>query len=203
MSFDDIPNHAVIENTIAALRNNNIEAFLVQNGEEAKRKVLELIPDNAEVMNMTSVTLDTIGVSDEILKNTGLDAVRNQYAKMDPKKDGRRMRELGAAPDWVVGSVHAVTEDGHVLIASNTGSQLPAYAYGGGRVIWVVGAQKIVKDIEEGTRRIYEYVLPLEGERAKKAYGAPGSAVNKLLIFNREVQPGRVTMIIVNEKLGF
>ena len=123
--------------------------------------------------------------------------------KLDKKTEGSKMQKLGAAPDWVVGSVHAVTQDGHVLIASNTGSQLPAYAYGSGRVIWIVGAQKIVKDIDEGTRRVYEYVLPLESERAKKAYGAPGSAVNKLLVFNREAQPGRVTMIIVNEVLGY
>jgi hypothetical protein len=122
---------------------------------------------------------------------------------MDRKTQGSEMQKLGAAPDWVVGSVNAVTQDGHVLIASNTGSQIPAYAFGSGRVIWIVGAQKIVKDVETGTRRIYEHVLPLESDRAKKAYGVPGSAVNKLLIFNREAQPGRVTMILVNEVLGY
>lgn len=113
------------------------------------------------------------------------------------------MQRLGATPEWVLGSVHAVTETGEALIASNTGSQLPAYAFGVGKVIWVVGTQKIVKDREEGLGRIYEHSLPLESERAKKAYGVPGSAVNKILIVNREVQPGRITMILVNERLGF
>ena len=97
--------------------------------------------------------------------------------------------------------MHAVTEDGKVIIASATGSQLPAYAYGSSHVIWVVGSQKIVKDLDEGMKRVYEYVLPLENERAKKAYG--GSSINKLLIFNKEGTAGRITMIIVKEKLGF
>ncbi|MFA6105665.1 MAG: LUD domain-containing protein [Patescibacteria group bacterium] len=201
--FNKIPSQTTIQNTIAALRNNNIEAFLVQNGEEAKRKFWEIVPEGAEVMNMTSVTLGSIGLDKEIEGSTDIKSVRSQLLKMDRKTEGSQMQKLGAAPDFVIGSVHAVTQDGHVLIASNTGSQLPAYAYGSSRVIWIVGAQKIVKDIDAGTRRIYEYVLPLESERAKVAYGAPGSAVNKMLIFSRETQPGRVTMILVNEVLGY
>ena len=95
-----------------------------------------------------------------------------------------------------------VTEDGKVLIASNSGSQLPGYAYGSSHVIWVVGTQKIVNNIDDGMKRIDQYVLPLESERAHKAYGVPGSFVSKLLIFNRE-NPGRITMILVKQPLGF
>lgn len=116
------------------------------------------------------------------------------------------MRKLGAAPDVTVGSAQAVTEGGTVIVASLTGSQLPAYAYGAGTVIWVVGAQKIVKDVEEGMRRTSEHVVPLESGRARKAYGLPDSFStfpSKVLLFNREVQPGRAKMIIVNEALGF
>ena len=112
------------------------------------------------------------------------------------------MAKLGAAPDWVVSSVHAVTEDGHLLIASNTGSQLSAEVYSGGKVIFVVGAQKIVKDNIEGLGRIYEYVLPLEDARAQKAYGIH-SNVSKILIINKEIMPERITVILVKEKLGF
>ena len=121
---------------------------------------------------------------------------------MDQKIQGAEMKKLGAAPEWAIGSVHAVTEDGKVVVASATGSQLPAYAYGSLHVLWIVGAQKIVKDMNEATKRVYEYVLPLESERAMKAYGM-GSNVNKELIFNKEVTPGRITMIIVKEKIGF
>ena len=93
--------------------------------------------------------------------------------------------------------------DGKVLIASNTGSQLPAYAYGASKVIWIVGTQKIVNDLEDGMKRIYEYTLPLESERAQKAYGVAGSAVSKLLIVNQEVTPGRITIIFVPENIGY
>jgi hypothetical protein len=132
--------------------------------------------------------------------------VRAQFAKMDRDKseDAVEMRRLGAAPEWTIGSVHAVTEDGNIVIASNTGSQLPAYAYGAGHVVWVVGAQKVVKNLDEAMKRIYEYVLPLESERANKAYSMThGSFVSKMLIVNREVQSNRISMIIVKENLGF
>ena len=122
---------------------------------------------------------------------------------MDRKTQGREMQKIGATPDWTIGSVHAVTEEGQVLIASNTGSQLPAYAYGSSHVIWVVGTQKIVKNIDQGIKRVYEHSLPLESERAKKAYGVPGSFVSKILIVNKEISPGRVVIIFINEKLGF
>lgn len=202
MRFSDLPPHAVIENTIAALRNNNIEAFLVSNKDEALHKISEILPEGAEVMNMTSMTLEAIGITKEILEGSQYAAVRKELEKLDSKKDGKKMRILGAVPDWTIGSVHAVTMDGHVLVASLTGSQLPAYAYGAGKVVWVVGAQKIVKDFEEGMQRLYEHTLPLEDARARKAYGV-GSAVNKLLVINRELVPGRITMILVNEVLGF
>jgi len=202
--WDKLADEKTIENTVAALKANGIDAQVVENRQEAKRKVLELIPESSEAMTMTSVTLDTIGLSEEINKaDSRFRPVRDKLYAMDRNTQVQEMNRLGAAPEFAVGSVHAVTEDGHVLIASNTGSQLPAYSFGALHVIWVVGAQKIVKNTDEGIKRIYEHSLPLESERAKKAYGVPGSAVNKILIINQEVQPGRVKLILVKEKLGF
>lgn len=191
-----------IDKAIESLKRNGINALFVETGEDAKKKVLELIPHGAQVMNMTSVTLDTIGLSKEINESGKYVSVRKKLAGMDRATQNLEMQKLGAAPDWTIGSVHAVTEDGHVLIASNSGSQLPAYVYGASHVIWVVGAQKIVRNTDEGVKRIYEYVLPLEDERARKAYGI-GSGVSKLLIIHKEKIPGRITMIVVNEVLGF
>ena len=202
--WDRLADEKTIENTVAALKANGIDAQVAENRQEAKRKVLELIPESSEAMTMTSVTLDTIGLSEEINKaDSRFRPVRDKLYAMDRNTQVQEMNRLGAAPEFAVGSVHAVTEDGHVLIASNTGSQLPAYSFGALHVIWVVGAQKIVKNTDEGIKRIYEHSLPLESERAKKAYGVPGSAVNKILIINQEVQPGRVKLILVKEKLGF
>jgi L-lactate utilization protein LutC len=202
--WDRLADEKTIENTVAALKANGIDAQVVENRQEAKRKVLELIPESSEAMTMTSVTLDTIGLSEEINKaDSRFRPVRDKLYAMDRNTQVQEMNRLGAAPEFAVGSVHAVTEDGHVLIASNTGSQLPAYSFGALHVIWVVGTQKIVKNTDEGIKRIYEHSLPLESERAKKAYGVPGSAVNKILIINNEIQPGRIKLILVKEKLGF
>lgn len=192
-----------LEKTIQALKANGINSFVVENAEEARKKALEIIPDGSEVMNMTSVSVDSIGLAEEINESGRFDSVKNTLSKMDRATHGREMQRIGAAPEWAVGSVHAVTEDGTVMVASNSGSQLPGYAYGASNVIWIVGTQKIVKDLDQGMKRIYDYVLPLEADRARKAYGVDGSFVSKLLIINRENKPGRINLIFVKEALGF
>lgn len=193
-------NDSVIK-TAKNLEANGISAVVVKNGKEAKKKILELIPAGNEVMTMSSETLRLIGIPDEI-NTKRFDSVKEKLSKMDRDKEHSEMLKLGAAPKYSIGSVHAVTEEGQVLIASNSGSQLPAYVYGSEHVIWVVGTQKIVKTLDDGMKRIYDYVLPLESERAKKVYGNP-SNVSKLLIINKEVKPNRITVIFVKENLGF
>lgn len=206
MQWDIQANDETIIKVIDALKQNGIDAIVVNNGEEAKEKILELLPKKAEVMTMTSVTLDTIGVSQALNESDDYDSVKNKLSKLDRTTQGAEMQKIGAAPGWTLGSVHAITEDGKVVIASNTGSQLPAYAYGAQHVIWVVGTQKIVKNLDDAMKRIYEYVLPIETKRARKAYGLPDtwdSNVSKLLIVNKEVTPKRIQIIFVKEKLGF
>lgn len=202
MIFNSLATSEIVEKTAANLRDHNFTVEIVNSGEEAKQKVLSLIPQKAEVMTATSVTLETLGLNAELNDSGNYTSVKSELSKLNRDTDHRQMQRIGAAPEYVVGSVHAITEEGSVLIASNSGSQLPAYAYGADHVIWVVGTQKIVKDLDEGMKRIYEYVLPQESERAKKAYGVPGSFVSKLLIFNKE--PARdITIILVNEELGY
>jgi acyl-CoA hydrolase len=120
---------------------------------------------------------------------------------MDRQTQADEIRRLTSSPDYMAGSVHALTEDGHVIVASAGGSQLGPYVSGAGKVIWVVGAQKIVKDLEEGFRRLNEYVFPLEDARIYKIMGRH-SSLNKLLVFNQE-RPGRITIILVKQKLGY
>lgn len=111
------------------------------------------------------------------------------------------MRKLAASPDYVVGSVHAITEQGQVLVAAGGGSQLASYVYGAGKVVWVAGAQKIVADLDEGLRRINEHSLKLEDARLRQMRGV-GSLVGKVLIVSRE-PAGRTTLILVRAALGF
>lgn len=201
--WNTLADDQVIAQTAEALEANGISSLVVDTAADAKEKVLALIPDGAEVMTATSETLRTAGIVDAIDESSNYKSVKKELTSLDREKDGRKMQQIGAAPEYVVGSVHAVTQDGKVVIASNTGSQLSSYAYGSSHVIWVVGTQKIVKDLADADKRIYNYVLPLESERAHKAYGVPGSFVSKLLIFNREPNPRRITIIFVKETLGY
>jgi hypothetical protein len=200
--FAKLADDEQIERTAQALETKNIKTFIAKNGEEAKQMFFELVPNGAEVFLGASVTLETLGIKDEIDKSGRYEALRPKMFAMDRATQGREIRNLGGAPDYAAGSVHAVTEDGQVLIASNTGSQLGPYASGAGKVIWVVGAQKLVKDLNEGMKRIEEYCLPLEEVHMQELYQAH-TAVNKLLIVNKEIKPDRITMIIVKEELGF
>lgn len=192
-----------IEKTINFLKANGINAVLAKNAEDAKNKALSLIPKGAEIMTITSVTLDSLGISKEINESGNYNPVRDKLYSMNRETQKKEMKSLGSSPEYVIGSVHAVAQDGKIIVASNTGSQLPAYAYGSLNVIFVVGTQKIVENLDEGMKRIYEHSLVLESERAKKAYGVPGSFVSKILIINKEIDPNRVNLIFVPEVVGF
>jgi len=200
--FTGLASDERIANTAAALERNGIRPLLAATAADARRPVSSLLPDGAEVYNNTSQTLESIGVADDIERSGRYQPLRLRLYRMDREMQQREMRTLAASPDYVVGSVHALTEGGSLLIASASGSQLGPLVSGAGQVILIIGAQKIVPDVAAGMRRIYEYCYPLEDARARRAYGVP-SGVNNILIINKAVAPGRVTAIIVNERLGF
>lgn len=192
-----------IKKTVEALKNNGISVIIVDNLDQAKIEALKIIPLNSEVMTNTSVTLDEAGIAQEINDSGKYNAVKTKLYSLNRETDNNLMQKMGAAPEWVIGSVHAITEDGKILIASNSGSNLPNNAYGAQNVLWVVGSQKIVKDFDAGMKRLYEYTLPLESERAKKAYGVDGSFVSKLLIINKENNPDRIKLILIKSPVGY
>ena len=202
INWNSLADKTTTNDLIINLKERNISAFFVENGNDAKQKVLELIPQNSRVLTSSSQSLEKIGLPEEIDNSGRYISVRKEYMGFDHEKEADKIRHSRSTPDYVVGSIQAITKKGEMLIASNTGSQIAAYVSGAGKVILVVGVQKIVDNLDEGFKRIYDYVLPLESERLKKAYGV-SSNVSKLLIFNREVNPKRVTVIFVNESLGF
>jgi hypothetical protein len=188
--------------TAAALEANGIRALRAANAAEAKPIVLGLIPDGSQVHSGASQSLEAAGVLAEIEGSSRYEALRPRIWSLDRETQAEEIRHLSAAPDVMLGSVHAVTETGALLTASMSGSQLGPYASGAGRVILLVGTQKIVSDLDEGLSRINEYSLRLEDARAQAAYGI-SSAVNKILIINREIVPERLTVVLVDEALGF
>ncbi|HET8846802.1 MAG TPA: LUD domain-containing protein [Ktedonobacteraceae bacterium] len=201
-AFTQLASEKQIEKTVQALQAHGIRVVVCEAGEEARTSVLDLIPDGATVYDSPSRTLEVLGLSEQIEHATRFHSLRTQSRSLDLATQRNEIRKRIASPDVLVGSVHAVTEQGEVLIASASGSQLSAAACGASLVIWVVGTQKLVGTLSDGLRRIREYCLPLESERAQQAYGQ-SSAINKLLTINAEHEPGRITMVLVKQQLGF
>jgi hypothetical protein len=193
---------ARVKRTMAALEANGITALRAADAAEAKRIVLGLIPEGSQVHHGASQSLDDTGITAEIETSGRYEALRPRIWSMDRQTQADDIRRLGAAPDVMLGSVHAVTETGSLVAASMGGGQLGPYVSGAGRVILLVGTQKIVSDLDEGLRRINEYSFPLEDARAQAAYGIH-SAVNKVVIINGEYTPGRITVVFIDEALGF
>lgn len=200
--FTQLASEDQIAQTAQALEAHGIQTVVVETGEEARSRVLDLIPDEAEVYNSPSRTLGVIGLEADILQATRFVPVQVRLQALDHAKEQRERRRLTASPDVLVGSVQAITQKGQVLLASASGSQLSSAAAGAGKIIWVVGTHKLVRTLEEGQRRIQEYCLPLEDARTQKVYGQP-SAINKLLIVQGEYIPGRITIVLVKQSLGF
>ncbi len=199
--FNQLASDEQVAKTAQALKAHGMHVIVLDSREEARACVLEMLPAGALVHNPPSRTLEQLGLKEVIETSTVFHDTRSRLHQMDKQTQQHEMRQLVSSPDVVVGSVHAITEEGQVLIASATGSQLAAVVFGADQVIWVVGAQKLVPNLEEGLRRIREYSHPLEDQRTRQIYGQP-SMINKVLIVNGEM-PGRITVVLVKENLGF
>jgi len=191
-----------LERAAAALAAKNFAAEILDDAAAARTRVKDLIPEGASVFTGASETLRMSGIEDDINTSGRYDAVKTRGHALDRVKDLAEIWRLMATPDVIVGSVHAVTETGSLVIASASGSQLPGYAGASLRAIWIVGAQKVVPDLATALRRIEEHCLPLESERAMRIYGGP-SAVNRVLILNAELEAGRGTVLLLREAIGF
>jgi len=190
-----------LQRVVTGLKGRNVEAVIVDTAEEARRLVSERLPRGAEVYSGKSKTLQDAGITDVVQDPSAYDALRPRLLKMDRQTQAREIRKLIAAPDFMLGSVNAVTEDGILVAASATASQLGPYAYTAGKVILVIGSQKIVPDLETALRRIREYVLPWEDQQVR-ALVPTGSFVGKILIIEREWITGRVEVILVRNPIG-
>ncbi len=205
MEYNTLATKEVVQKSIEALKARNIEAFFVETGADALAKIKELIPQGASVMNGSSRTLEQIGFVDHL--KSGAHGWNNLHeailAEKDPAKQAQ-LRKQSVLSDYYLGSVHALAQTGEMVIASNSGSQLPHIVFTSTNLIFVVGAQKIMPTLADALKRLEEYVIPLEDQRMQKAYGM-GTAPNKIVIFKGENQMmGRkVRVIFVNEKLGF
>ena len=201
-SFADPAPAQRLERAAAALTARNFAVEILDDAAAARTRIKDLIPEGASVFTGASETLRLSGIDADINTSGRYQAVKPRVLAMDRATAADDIRRLLASPDVVVGSVHAVTETGSLVAASGSGSQLPGYAGGAARRIWIVGAQKVVPDLSTALRRVEDHCLPLESARTQVAYGFP-SAINHLLILNAEPHPGRSTVLLLREAIGF
>ena len=191
-----------LERAAAALAAHGLTVEILNDAAAARVRIKDLIPAGASVFTGASETLRLAGIEEDINAGGRYDAIRARGQAMNRATQLAEIWRLMSTPDVVMGSVHAVTETGSLVIASASGSQLPGYAGGSLRAIWVVGAQKVVPDLSTALRRVEEHCLPLESGRAMNVYGKP-SAINRLLILNAEPQPGRGIVLLLREAIGY
>jgi len=191
-----------LERAAEALNAHGFTVEILDDAAAARARVRDLIPEGASVFTAASETLRLSGIDEDINASGRYEAVKPRVLAMDRVAAADDFRRLLASPDVVIGSVAALTETGSLVAASGSGSQLPAYSGGAGRAIWIVGAQKVVPDLGTALRRVEDHALPLESARTREAYGWP-SAVNRLLILNAEPRPGRATVLLLREAIGF
>ena len=191
-----------LERAAAALSEHGFAVEILADAAAARTRIGQLIPEGASVFTGASETLRLSGIDDDINAGGRYDAVKPRGLGMDRATQMREIWGLLSTPDVIVGSAAAVTETGSLVIASASGSQLPGYAGAAAHAIWIVGAQKVVPDLPSALRRVEEHCLPLENDRAMKVYGQP-SAISRLLVLNAEPVPGRGTVLLLREAIGF
>jgi hypothetical protein len=190
-----------IQQVAQRLRERNIEAVVVDDGDQARALVLARVPEGAEVYSGKSKTLQDAGIFDVIHDESRYNPLRPRMFKMDRQTQAREIRKLIGTPDYMLGSVNAITEDGMLVAASATSNQIGPYANTAGKVILVVGSQKIVPDLNAALERIRNYVLPWESEQVRKALNRD-SFIGKILIVEREWLEGRMTVVLVRQPIG-
>jgi hypothetical protein len=152
-------------------------------------------------MSHPSVTLESTGIAQAVEEGERYDSARPKILALDRATQMQEIKAIMVQPEFALGSVHAITRDGTLVIASALGSQLAAYTWGAANVILVVGAQKLVPDLDAAHERIYEHSFKLEDARALKAYGE-NSRVGKILEIHEE-DPGRIHVVLIRAVVGF
>src|SRR5437667_5072298 len=199
--FTTLPEEQTLAATVTALEEHGFSVQVVDDLDAARQAVLARIPHGSSVMTNTSVTLAETGIADAVNDGGPYESARNKMFALDFATQAQQMKAIGGQPDYALGSVHAITRDGTLVIASASGSQLASYAWGAANVIFVVGAQKLVPNLEAARERIIEHSLKLEDARAYAAYGQ-NSRVGKILEIHPE-DPGRIPVVLVRQTAGF
>jgi L-lactate utilization protein LutC len=199
--FLALPDEQTFAATVVALEEHGSSVEVVDDLDDAREAVLARLPEGSSVMTNTSVTLTETGIEAAINEGGPYDSVRNRMLALDFETQAQEMKAIAGQSEFALGSVHAITREGTLVIASASGSQLASYAWGAANVIFVVGAQKLVATLDDARDRIFQHSLKLEDARALATYGQ-NSSVGKILEIHQE-RPGRIHVVLIRQSVGF
>ncbi len=205
MIYTTLASDDAVVRTTANLSVRGYETIVVQTGKEALETIQGMIPPGSSVMNGSSTTLSQIGFTQYLKEGLhGWDNLHEGILLEQDKAKQSVLRKQAVLSTYYLGSVHALTENGEFVIASNTGSQLPHVVNTSQHLVFVVSTKKIVTNLAQAMERLEQHVVPLEDKRMHNLYGV-GTAVNKLLIVKGEnpMMGRKITFILVKEDLGF
>jgi hypothetical protein len=201
-----------LQKTADALEGNNIECIVVQSRQEALAKALEMIPEGATVGLGGSVTVEQIGLLAKL--RSGKYTLYDQYAPDIDMPENMKRRKQGLTAQYFVTGTNAITADGQLVNVDGIGNRVAAQAFGPEKVILVAGKNKIVKDVHEAFDRLQNVAAPINSRRFGSLTpcadtgvcvdcDSPARICNIYTIIRRMMIPGRITLIMVNESLGY
>jgi hypothetical protein len=199
--FAALPDDETLAETVVRLEEHGFSVEVVDDLDAARRAVLARIPEGSSVMTNPSVTLQETGIAQAIDNGGPYESARTKGLALDHATQLQEIKAIMGQPEFALGSVHGITRDGTLVIASALGSQLASYTWGAANVIFVVGAQKLVRDLDAARERIYQHCFKLEDARALEAYGKH-SRVGKILEIHQE-DPGRIHVVLIRQSVGF
>ena len=201
--LDRLPDDETVEETVANLEERGFDVIVVDDADEALTAVKSQIPDGVSVMNGHSTTLEEIGF-DEFLSEGDheWESLPDQIWGIDDDAERQAARRESQTADYFLGGINAVAQTGELVAADLSGSRIGAYPFAAGNVVIVTGINKIVPTLDDALDRLESVAYPLENERAQEAYGAE-SAIAKQLVYRRETEEGRTTVVLVREQLGY
>ncbi|MEN6342753.1 MAG: lactate utilization protein [Methanospirillum sp.] len=198
-----VPDETTIARTVEAIERRNIRVIRAATADAARQSLLDLIPDGAEVMNGSSTTLNEMGYEQLLKENPK--GWRDYHAVITAENDEQErnaLRRKGVAADWFLSGVQAIAETGELVGCDKTGSRVGAWPYAAGHLVLVSGANKCVPTLDDALARCWEYALPIEQQRARRAYGT-SSEIGNIVILEKAIADGRVTLILISESLGY
>jgi len=202
-SLDQLPDDETVEETVANLEANGFDVVVVDSAAAALEAVEERIPAGASVMNGHSTTLEEIGFDEHLSEGDHeWESLPDEIWSIDDDAERQAARRRSQTADYFLGGINAISQTGELVAADLSGSRIGAYPFAAGNVVIVSGANKVVPTLDDAFERLESVAYPLENERAQEAYGVE-SAVAKQLVYRRETEEGRTTVVLVRERLGY